>query len=147
MATYFNLLAWKVPWTEEPGGLQSMGSQKSFTQLKTKQQQLIYNVVLIFTVQQGDSIIHMYTFLLYVLFLCSLFLEAGYSSLCCTVGPCCFSMLRTAVCIYLQPPNPSSQAPLWLTTGLFSTSVSLSHRYARLCHVLDSVCKRCLHAC
>ena len=26
MATYSNLLAWKIPWTEEPGGLQSIGS-------------------------------------------------------------------------------------------------------------------------
>ena len=29
MATYSNILAWKIPWTEEPGGLQSMGSQKA----------------------------------------------------------------------------------------------------------------------
>jgi len=28
MATYSSILAWKIPWTEEPGGLQSMGSQK-----------------------------------------------------------------------------------------------------------------------
>ena len=27
MATHFSILAWKIPWTEEPGGLQSMGSQ------------------------------------------------------------------------------------------------------------------------
>ena len=26
MATYSSILAWRVPWTEEPGGLQSMGS-------------------------------------------------------------------------------------------------------------------------
>ena len=26
MATYSSILAWKLPWTEEPGGLQSMGS-------------------------------------------------------------------------------------------------------------------------
>ena len=26
MATHSSILAWKVPWTEEPGGLQSMGS-------------------------------------------------------------------------------------------------------------------------
>ena len=26
MATHSNTLAWKIPWTEEPGGLQSMGS-------------------------------------------------------------------------------------------------------------------------
>ena len=25
MATHFSLLAWEIPWTEEPGGLQSMG--------------------------------------------------------------------------------------------------------------------------
>ena len=28
MATHSSTLAWKVPWTEEPGGLQSMGSQR-----------------------------------------------------------------------------------------------------------------------
>ena len=28
MATYSSTLAWKVPWTEEPGGLQFMGSQR-----------------------------------------------------------------------------------------------------------------------
>ena len=27
MATQFNILAWRIPWTEEPGGLQSTGSQ------------------------------------------------------------------------------------------------------------------------
>ena len=33
MATYSGILARKIPWTEEPGGLQSMRSQKSWTQL------------------------------------------------------------------------------------------------------------------
>ena len=28
MATYPSILAWRIPWTEEPGGLQSMGSQR-----------------------------------------------------------------------------------------------------------------------
>ena len=28
MATHFSVLAWGIPWTEEPGGLQSMGSQR-----------------------------------------------------------------------------------------------------------------------
>ena len=27
MATHFSTLAWKIPWTEEPGRLQSVGSQ------------------------------------------------------------------------------------------------------------------------
>ena len=28
MVTPFSILAWRIPWTEEPGRLQSMGSQK-----------------------------------------------------------------------------------------------------------------------
>ena len=28
MATHSSTLAWKIPWTEEPGGLQSMGSPR-----------------------------------------------------------------------------------------------------------------------
>ena len=28
MATHFSILAWRIPHTEEPGGLQSMGSQQ-----------------------------------------------------------------------------------------------------------------------
>ena len=31
MAPHSSTLAWKIPWTEEPGGLQSMGSGKSYT--------------------------------------------------------------------------------------------------------------------
>jgi len=27
METYSSIIAWRIPWTEEPGGLQSMGSQ------------------------------------------------------------------------------------------------------------------------
>ena len=29
ITTHSSILAWEIPWTEEPGGLQSMGSQKS----------------------------------------------------------------------------------------------------------------------
>ena len=32
-ATHSSILAWKITWTEEPGRLQSMGSQKSQTRL------------------------------------------------------------------------------------------------------------------
>ena len=31
MATHFSILAWRIPWTDKPGGLQSTGSQKSQT--------------------------------------------------------------------------------------------------------------------
>ena len=36
MAPHSSTLAWKIPWTEEPGRLQSMGSQKSQTQLSKR---------------------------------------------------------------------------------------------------------------
>ena len=36
MATNFSILAWKIPWIEEPGRLQFMGSQRDMTkQLST----------------------------------------------------------------------------------------------------------------
>ena len=39
MTTHSSILAWETPWTEEPGGLQSMGSQRVEQDLATKQQQ------------------------------------------------------------------------------------------------------------
>ena len=33
MATHFSILAWKIPWREDPGRLQSMGFQNSQTYL------------------------------------------------------------------------------------------------------------------
>ena len=43
MATHSSFLAWKIPWTEEPGRLQSKGSQRVGHDLATKQQQQ-YNI-------------------------------------------------------------------------------------------------------
>ena len=39
MATHSSILAWKIPWTEEPGGLQSLGLQRVRYDLATKRQQ------------------------------------------------------------------------------------------------------------
>ena len=36
MATHSNILAWRIPWTEEPGGLQSMGLQRAGHDSKKK---------------------------------------------------------------------------------------------------------------
>ena len=33
IATHSSILVWEIPWTAEPGGLQSMGLQKSWAQL------------------------------------------------------------------------------------------------------------------
>ena len=40
MATHSSILVWRIPWTDEPGGLQSMGSQKSLTCLSAYSAQL-----------------------------------------------------------------------------------------------------------
>ena len=39
MATPSNVHAWRIPWTEEPGGLRSVGLQRVRHKLATKQQQ------------------------------------------------------------------------------------------------------------
>ena len=43
MATHSGILAWGIPWTEEPGGLQSMGPQRGGHDLATKQQRTYHN--------------------------------------------------------------------------------------------------------
>ena len=40
MATHASILPWEIPWTEDPGGLQSMGLQTVGHNLGTKQQQI-----------------------------------------------------------------------------------------------------------
>ena len=42
MATHFSILAWEIPWTEEPCGLHTTGSQRARHDLTTKQQILTY---------------------------------------------------------------------------------------------------------
>ena len=41
LATHSSILAWKIPWTEEPGGLQSMGHKRVRHGLAAKQQQRV----------------------------------------------------------------------------------------------------------
>ena len=40
MATHSNILAWEIPWTEKPGGLQAMGLQRVRYNWATKQQHI-----------------------------------------------------------------------------------------------------------
>ena len=42
MVTHSRILAWEIPWTEEPGGLQSMGSLRVGWDFVTKPQQPYY---------------------------------------------------------------------------------------------------------
>ena len=41
IATHSSILDWEIPWTEEPGGLQSMGSQRDGHNLASKQRMVI----------------------------------------------------------------------------------------------------------
>ena len=43
MATHSSILAWKILWTEKPGSLQSLGSQRVRQDLVTKQQVVSYS--------------------------------------------------------------------------------------------------------
>ena len=66
--------------------------------------QLIYNVVLVSSVQQSDSVIHIYRIYIYILFYIlfhyRLLHVIEYSFLCYTVGPCYLSILYIVVCIF-----------------------------------------------
>ena len=48
MATHSSILAWRIPWTEEPGELQSMGLQRFRQDLaaNTRTHSICYNIVL-----------------------------------------------------------------------------------------------------
>ena len=57
MATHSGILVWKIPWTEEPVWLQSMGSQRVGHDLATNQQQSLKNEI-------SDSIANIYAIVL-----------------------------------------------------------------------------------
>ena len=48
-ATHSSILAWRIPWTEEPGGLQFRGSQKSLIQLSDW---ALYSIYIYFSVSE-----------------------------------------------------------------------------------------------
>ena len=66
MAAHSSILAWRIPWTEGPGGLQSMGSQESDTTYQLNYQHILLSLQsatlshspswkLIFSVQKGEN--------------------------------------------------------------------------------------------
>ena len=44
MAAHSSILAWRIPWTEGPGGLQSMGSQESDTTYQLNYQHILLSL-------------------------------------------------------------------------------------------------------
>ena len=60
MATHSSILAWRIPWTEEPGRFQSMGSQESDTTEQLNQHHHQYSIVgtyhFFFILSSGDGL-------------------------------------------------------------------------------------------
>ena len=69
MATHSSVLAWRIPWTEEPGGLPSMGRTESDTTEVTWQQ------------QQQSPVVHFFFFLLF--FIALWVHRVDYEYFCC----------------------------------------------------------------
>ena len=68
MATHSSILAWEIPWTEELGGLQSMGLQRVGHDLMTKQEQQYFLAVnLVFLRINTITIVYLYINLPYKL--------------------------------------------------------------------------------
>ena len=89
METHSSILAWKTPWTEEPGRLQSMGSQRVRYNSVTKQQQHLINVMILSGGHRRVSGIHIHvSVLLQTSFPSRLAHNIEQSSLCYTVGLC-----------------------------------------------------------
>ena len=61
MATHSSILAWEIPWTEEPGRLQSMGLQRVRDGLETKQ--YVYGSQEAAGSWVGKTILHLFYFL------------------------------------------------------------------------------------
>ena len=45
MATHSSIVVWEIPWTEDPDGLQFMGSQRVGRDLRTKQQGVLIHSI------------------------------------------------------------------------------------------------------
>ena len=124
-ATHFNILAWEIPWTEEPDGLQSMGSQKSRTWLSD------YN---------NKDIYFWLSYWLLPLYLETAEYLPWWKTLCLTVISCYSHafLLRQATCMSDRPwvpslPPPSIQSPLTrsgmsLSQPLCSLSMDRKHQ-------------------
>ena len=56
MATHSSILAWRIPWTEEPGRLQSMGSQELDTTYQLNTSTISYIAGRFFTASENENI-------------------------------------------------------------------------------------------
>ena len=88
-ATHSSILAWRISWTEEPGGLQSMGSQRVGHDWATSHTHTLFQIIFLFRLLQNIE----------------------QSSLCYTEGPCWLSILNIEVCT-CESQTPGLSLPL-----------------------------------
>ena len=81
MATHFSVLSWRIPWIEEPGWLQSMGSQIVGHDSMHATLQLIQNVV----VQMNNKVIQLYIHIYLFFHIFRLFSLMCCAQLCLTL--------------------------------------------------------------
>ena len=130
LATHSSVLAWKIAWTEEPGGLQSMGSQKLGHDWATNTFTFAYTYMYMYVC------IYIYIYYIHT-HIYSLFqILFHYNFLGNIVGPCCFSILYIAVYIcQVQASNVSLSCPFpWIT------KVCFLGRWVCFCFVNKFIC-------
>ena len=154
-ATHSNILVWRIPWIEEPGGLQSVGSQrvrhdwidlvrravygvtKSQIQLSnwTTARELIYNGIVVSSVQQSDSVLHRHVSIL----VCFSF--KNFLFYCCyrSVAQSCLILCDPTYC---SPPGSSVHRILqtrileWVAIH-FSRESSRPRDWTLVSHIAD----------
>ena len=57
MATHSSVLAWEIPWTDEPGGLQSMALQRVRHDLATENKQMLNSIAILFLKNLSKTLI------------------------------------------------------------------------------------------
>ena len=109
MATHCNILAWRIPWTEEPGGLQSMGSQRVGHDWVTFTLKIPYWLI------------------------SSMILTLGYLSLVLSLDTCCKTQLCprlfcSALPFSYLPVPEQSHSPFCISENFLDKGLSQSNR-------------------
>ena len=110
MTTHFSILAWQIPWTKEPGRLQSMGSQRDGHDLRlsTHTHVYMYIHVCIYICIYTHIYITEHIHSVYILFFFRFFYIISYYKILTIVVPCNISrsllfILHVLVSICLIP--------------------------------------------